>query len=187
MKSLKRYFSIIVMIATVATMTACGSKDDKTNKQEETENAQSKTEDTESVTDKETEPEKPAGDSGDSVTEEDVTAVKESIKQAVISEYLEPNGIAPENFTWPESNSSAWEYFGGLLRQYLSKNYLDTDMPLDPNFIPGSPYKEIIDAAYDGIITWYESSGEGSFDRFESLMGALQPWQEVISSISLTE
>ncbi len=182
MKNLKRNLSIILVIVMVAAMTACGSKSEEAK---ETESAESKTPDTEEVADEteEAEQEEPQAEK-EEVTEEDVEAVKEAIKESVINQYLEPNGIAAESFTWPESS---WEYLAQLSQQYVTETYLEVDMPIDPNFVPGSPEKEIMDAAYNGLVTWYEDSGEGSYEKYSSLVEALQPWQEVIPGISLAD
>ena len=104
-------------------LTACGSTETdsgggKTETETETpaDDQQAESEESDEVTTEEdavteedntTEKENPA-----EVKEEDLLEVYDAIKESVITEYLEPNGIDPSTFTWPEPGTN-WNYIKG--------------------------------------------------------------------------
>lgn len=121
----------------------------------------------------------------DDLSEKDTAALKSAVKDAVINEYLHPNKITPEDFTWPDRNSSAWQYFGELVVQYIGKQFLDVIHNINPSLIPVSPDKEIIDAAFHGFITWFEIHGDNNYENFAVSVAVLQPYNYSIPAIDL--
>lgn len=192
-RKFKRFLSILMVVAMVIAMAAaCGKKEEAAELE--------KKEDTKVEVEKETEPAEAEENAADeqqvddvvdvavpdeNLGDEDIRELKVTIKDAVINEYIIPNGIAKETFSWPEGSSIAWEYCSQLTLNYAMNKFFGTDASIDPNFIPPSPEKEIIDAVYNGIIAWYESSGRDSYEQFEGMTAALQPCNEVISTINL--
>ena len=97
----------------------------------------------------------------------DIEALKASIAESVKKEYLEPNKIAAEEFSWPKVNDHCWEYFRILRENYIAKEFMDIteDMPISD--VPVSPEKEILEATANGLINWYESSGVDNYNYFD--------------------
>ncbi len=183
MKNLKRNLSIILVIVMVAamTMTACGSKNEESK---ESESVESKTPDTEKVADEEEEVEEELAESSDEVTEEDIVEVKEAIKESVISEYLEPNGIAAESFTWPPADSECWTYYNQLVAEYAAEKFEEAPES-GLTYISPSAEKSIVEAAYDGVLNWYEDSENYNYNYFNSAVLALPV--DVITAIDFAE
>lgn len=124
---------------------------------------------------------------GEALSKNEITALISAVRSAVITEYLTPNEITPEEFTWPEPNSVAWRYCGELVAQYMGNQFLNVVHDVNPDFIPGSPDKEIIDAAFHGFITWFESYDSKNYDKYAVSIAALQPYNHSIPAIDLTK
>ena len=184
----KRILSIITIMVMVCAMAAagCGKKEEATEKKEEPKQEETKKEEADKAEpEKAEEPE--ATEAKDTnktkLDDADIEALKASIAESVKKEYLEPNKIAAEEFSWPEANSHCWVYFTLLRGDYVAKKFMDVDEELVINEVPSSPEKEIVEATINGITNWYEASGVNNYNYFDDAMGILQP--DVITSIDV--
>lgn len=182
----KRIFCLFLVFVMVTAMAAaCSGKDEtegadnsnteSTVEEEDEQEDANRPPDEEEVTET-AEPERQA------LTEEDVEALKASIKNAVIEEYIKPNGIAAADFSWPQGNSDAWYYFDLLKTNYVASKFMGTELE-EPNFPDGSN-KQIMNATFNGVTTWYESSGVDNYNYFESALHELST--EWITAIDFT-
>lgn len=97
----------------------------------------------------------------DDVTEEYIQSLKDSIRDTVISEYIEPNEISPEEFVWPDANSENWKYFDRLTENLRIKLYTGVELDSsDASDIPDEPDKSIMDAAFNGLSYWLNKQGK---------------------------
>lgn len=155
---------------TVMMAAACGSN--KENQKETGKNADTEV----TAEDNKEEDQKPADEEEvaevseperEALTEEDVEALKSSIKNAVVEEYIKPNGFDPASFSWPASTNTVWDYFDMLRLEYDAQNFLGGPTGQEHEF-PDCDEKTIIDAAYDGFILWHKSTGVTNYDFFKS-------------------
>ena len=164
-KNFKRLIGVLVVVAMISAMAlACSSKDEiaeaddsktettvaeENEKDDEQEDA-NRPPDEEEVAEA-VEPEREA------LTEEDVEALKTSIKNAVLEEYIEPNGIDSASFSWPGDGSDVWLYFDQLKMLYSGEKFMGGAPDVEVTFTD-SPEKFIMDATYDGFVKWHDSS-----------------------------
>lgn len=124
----KRIFCLFLVFVMVTAMAeACSGKDEtegadnsnteSTVEEEDEQEDANRPPDEEEVTET-AEPERQA------LTEEDVEALKASIKNAVIEEYIKPNGIDPASFSWPGDGSDVWLYFDQLKMLYSGEKFM---------------------------------------------------------------
>lgn len=169
----KRILSFIMVMVMVFAMaaTACGKKEEAAEKeepkQEEASDADEEdvadVEDDADAADEEADTSKVKKTGDDILTEEDIQSLKDSIRDAVISEYIEPNEISLEEFTWPEASSNDWIYFDGLIKNFTIELYTGVEMNnSELSTIPDEPDKSIMDAAFDGLLNWLNA--QGSYD-----------------------
>lgn len=123
----------------------------------------------------------------EALNEEETASLISAVRDAVINEYLNTNEMTPEEFAWPEPNSTAWHYCGELAARYMGHKFVNVNHDVNPRFIPGSPDKEIIDAVFHGFITWFETYGRDSYDRYAAAIAVLQPYNHSIPAIDLTK
>lgn len=174
----RRVFSFIMVMIMVCAMAAgCGKKEEATEKKEEPKQQETQKDDAEEAADEKAE--ELAVEAKDTNKTEldnaDVEALRTSIADSIKKEYLEPNKIAAEDFSWPEmSESVAWEYFSGLKRKYAESEF-DIVFGLEDPTVPSGADKQIIEALYNGIINWYETSGVDNYDYFNSALDATLP------------
>lgn len=178
--SRRRFISIIMVMVMVFAAVGCGSrKEEASEPEKEDTKVEAPAEDDneqEEVVAEETDAEDgsdevSADSSKETLSEDDVVALKNSIKDSVVNNYLVPNGIAAADFSWPQGNSDAWYYFDLLKTNYVASKFMGTELE-QPNFPDGSN-KQIIDATFNGITTWYESSGVDNYNYFESALHEL--------------
>ena len=184
----KRIFSIIIIMVMVCAMVAagCGKKEETTKNKDEPKQEETKKEEADKA-----EPEKaeePAATEAKDTNktkldDADIEALKASIADSIKKEYLEPNKVAAEEFSWPELDHGCWMYLRFLQEAYISEKFMGITEGTDIYDVPSSPYKEIIDATFKGMIDWFESSGVDKFEYFDDAMGILQP--DVITSIDV--
>ena len=195
MKSKKRILSIIFVFVMVFAMaaTACGKKEETAEKEEPKQEETSDTDEAEvaDVEDDAAADEEEASDDGvmktgnDKLTDEDVQSLKDSIRDTVISEYLEPNNISVEDFAWPDKDSGEWGYMVMLVNEYdLS---LSIGYEMDISTVDSSKYSnpEIIKAAFNGIINWINEQGDFDLGYSNNVFFELYPYKEVIPTIDL--
>lgn len=111
----------------------------------------------------------PSEETEGEITDDQMQELYACIKESVRSKYLEPNGISPEEFVWPkevEGNVAnqeelAWYYLVHMFNSYVleGKLYDYSDFPYD---MPSESNRQLMDAVYDGIITWHELPGNTS-------------------------
>lgn len=115
----------------------------------------------------------PTKDGNTPIADEDIAELKSYIKEAVISEYLEPNGMTAAQLEWTEDNwfeFSELQNSAGILLSTLGKsNELTVDSPTD--------------AAIKGIEKWFLEHGSFDHSYFKNVMDKLQPFYEVIPAI----
>lgn len=180
----KRIFSIIIIMVMVCAMAAagCGKKEETTKNKDEPKREEIKKEEADKV-----EPEKaeePAATEAKDTNktkldDADIEALENSIRDAIIKEYLEPNNVSAEDFSWPSAEElEAWEYFSSL-----KLNLAGFTEEVDMSIVPGSPSKEIIEALFSGLANWYEESGVENFDYLSDAVDILT--KEKIASIDV--
>lgn len=183
----KRIFSLfMVAIMVCALAGGCGNKkeadkeekkteasDDQTKKKEEDEHEEAA--EPVEIVDEET-----VKTGADTLSEEDIAELKYFIKEAVMREYLEPNGIVPNEYVWPATEDE-WQPFFAL-----------TDK-CGISLASGSKY-EIEDAGSDvysavmaGILNWLDTQGNYDSFYFGNTIAVLRPYHIVIPEIDLTE
>mgnify|MGYP001853397650 CR=1 FL=1 len=114
------------------------------------------------------------------IMDEDIQEIYASIEENVTSEYLEPNGIDPADFSWPSSESSSWYYFDDL----YTSCYLCIDLKIPFTKDELSEYegkypaqdKELFDAVFFGILNWMDSKGSYDTGYFSAVLGKLNPY-----------
>lgn len=189
-KNFKRLIGVLMVAAMISAMAvACSSKDEAAGADD------SKTETTvaeENEKDDEQEdanrpPEEEAAEAVESerevLTEEDVEALKASIKNAVLEEYIKPNGIDPASFSWPGDGSDVWLYFDQLKMLYSGEKFMGGAPDVEVTFTD-SPEKSIMDATYNGFVKWHESSGVNNYKFFENAISMMSV--EWFNSIDIT-
>ena len=188
-RKFKRFLSImLVAVMVIAMAAACGKKETaESEKKEETKVEAAEQEDEaepEEVADDEQQPADAAevDTTKETLSEEDVLALKASIRDSVVNNYITPNGIAVTDFVWPAGNSEAWYYFDLLKVNYTAKNFMGTE--LEAPTLSDESYKQIMDATFNGLTTWYEASGVDNVNYFESALGVLSI--EAITTIDLS-
>ena len=179
---------MMLAVMVIAMATACGSKKEEAAEPEKKEETK-----VEAEKEAEEEPEEVADDgqqedvaevdtAKETLSEEDVLALKSSIRDSVVNNYINPNGIEVTDFVWPAGNSEAWYYFDLLTVNYTAKNFMGTE--LEAPTLSDESYKQIMDATFNGLTTWYEASGVDNLNYFESAMGVLSI--EAITTIDLS-
>ena len=179
---------MMLAVMVIAMAAACGSKKEEAAEPEKKEETK-----VEAEKEAEEEPEEVADDgqqedvaevdtAKETLSEEDVLALKSSIRDSVVNNYIIPNGIEVTDFVWPAGNSEAWYYFDLLTVNYTAKNFMGTE--LEAPTLSDESYKQIMDATFNGLTTWYEASGVDNLNYFESAMGVLSI--EAITTIDLS-
>ena len=194
MKS-KRILSIILVFVMVFAMavTAWGKKEEAAEKEEPKQEETSDIDEAEVDDvgdDAAVDAEEPPADKGkktgdDMLTDEDVQSLKDSIRDTVISEYLEPNSISVEDFAWPDKDSGELGYMSRISQEYTLR--FSVGETLDVSKIDSSSYSnpEIMEAAFNGIINWLDKQGKYDYGYLENVLDSLVPYKEVIPTIDL--
>ncbi len=197
MKSKKRILSIIFVFVMAFAMaaTACGKKEETAEKEETKQEETSDTDeagvddknDAEAADNEDESSDKVMKTGEDTLTEEDIQSLKDSIRDTVISEYLEPNNISVEDFAWPNEDGD-WGYLRQLYREYdlaLALGY-DKD-EFDISEVDSSPSSnpEVIKAVFNGIINWIKNQGDFDLGYMKNVFSAVYPCKEVIPTIDL--
>lgn len=192
----KRILSILmvtIMAFAVAT-TACGKKEDETTAQEETK-VEAPTEDDKQQEESNTaesdvaeEGEEPVNDGemktgADTLTEEEIQELKTSIKDAVVSEYLKPNNISPEEFSWSEIVTDDWTLFNMLVEEYIPTIELGMGMF---SHEADTQSQKIVMAVFKGVTNWLEGQGKFDSEYLYNVVSTLQPYDQVIPTIDIT-
>lgn len=191
-KNFKRLIGVLMVAAMISAMAvACSGKDEiaeaddsktettvaeENEKDDEQEDANRPPDEEEEVAEA-VEPER------ETLTEEDVEALKASIKNAVIEEYIKPNGVDPVSFSWPVDSFEAWLYFDNLKFLYEGEKFLGGAADVEISE-PNEPEKSIMDAIYNGFVKWYESVGVSNHNYFDNALSLMTI--EWIGSIDVT-
>lgn len=182
-KRIRRFISIMMVAVMVIAMAAACRKKEEAPEPAKKEETKTETEPVEEeAPDEQQADEEEAATDKETLSEEDVLALKASIRDSVIDNYITPNGIAVTDFIWPAGNSEAWYYFDLLKVNYTAKNFMGTE--LEPPTLSDDSYKQIMDATFNGLTTWYESSGVDNVNYFENALGQLTI--EAITTIDLS-
>jgi len=178
----RRIFSLfMVVIMVCALAVGCGGKKD--------EDVQENQKKTEASDDKKKEegvaPEEPAGaetseeseevtpkTENDTLSEEDIAALKASIRDTVMKEYVGPNGITVDQIVWPEN----WEDFSIMVNQYAVCLDLGSEFELETE----KSSTDILVAVFLGILNWLDEQGEYTLGYFSNTMAVLEPRKETI-------
>lgn len=192
----KRILSFIMVMVMVFAMaaTACGKKEEAAVKEEPKQEEASDVdeedvadvEDDADAADEEADTSKVKKTGDDILTEEDIQSLKDSIRDAVISEYIEPNEISLEEFTWPVASSNDWIYFDGLIKRFTIELYTGVEMDnSDSSDVPDEPNKSIIEAAFKGVLNWLNTQGSYDSEYVGNVAGVLN-YGESIPEIDIT-
>lgn len=85
------------------------------------------------------------------------------VEEAVLTGYIEPNGIAPAEFEWPgddlETHVFAWSYLSDCYKSYLDTGamYDSTNLSFEK---PEESVCKIMDAVFDGMVEWSSNVSE---------------------------
>ena len=204
----KNLFYVLILTALIFSLAACSSSTSGTDttgaiSEEATEDD---TSDSENVEKDEAAEEEDRGEAvveeetnGYGFTQSQMDSLYECIGEAVKTEYLEPNGIAPESFKWPEyekydngfySEDYAWSYFSSIFTSYCydgsvyNTDGYGFDMPSEAN-------QQLMNSVLDGIIAWSElpSSKDANGNiYFSDVADSISPSYEVIpANVKFTE
>lgn len=83
------------------------------------------------------------------------------VKESVLTGYIEPNGISPEDFEWPKSDREtkigAWAYLVTMYTNYLNSEikYDDTNFAFQ---MPDESMCQLMKSVFDGIVEWEEAT-----------------------------
>lgn len=180
----KRIVSFLVFIMVIAMAVACSSKEeasetDDAKIEEVAEDDQQEADQLAENADSEQEsPDATAGapkTENDQLSEEDIAAVKASIRDSVTKRYLEPNGMTVEQIVWPED----WYDFEMLATECDS--YLAIDMEIDIDRERANT--DVFMAALLGVLDWLDTQGEYTIGYFGNTMRTLQPYETVIPEV----
>lgn len=181
MKS-KRILSIILVFVMVFAMaaTACGKKEEAAEKEEP---KQEETSDEEEADEEDESSDGVMKTGDDDITEEDFESLKDSIRDTVISEYLEPNNISAEEFEWPDIGDESWEYFI-TSKEYLAV-YVDSGVEMSIAE-PTTQNQKLMKAVLNGITSWLDSQGSYDIGYFNNTMRELKPYNAIIPTIDFS-
>lgn len=193
MRKLRCVFSVFMVIMIVTVMTvACGSKaHEKEQKTAKSAEGEKKSDNVEKPI-KEIEEEEAKEANGvkgiyDEPTEEDIKNLKDTIRDTVISDYLTPNNIPPEEFQWP-TEEWAWQYFGLIAEIEVTKFTPEDDeidicnaitIPSDQMYL-----KDLMDTALQGVRNWLDTQGEFDVQYYGNVKDmVLFPYEEFFNTI----
>lgn len=184
----RRSFSLIlVFVMVIAMATACGSKEeavetDDAKTEETVENVEDDQQDADQLAENaDSEQESPDATTGapktenDQLSEEDIAAVKASIRDSVTKRYLEPNGMTVEQIVWPDD----WYDFEMLATECDACIALDMEIDIDRD----RANTDVFMAALLGVLDWLDTQGEYNLGYFGNTMRTLQPYETVIPEV----
>lgn len=193
MRNLKRFFSLFMVMMIVTVMSVGCEKTKVVEPRKASEEKQKRSaEDQKRVEEILREGEESDGvKSGeDELTEEDIKDLKITIRDIVISDYLNPNNISPESFKWP-TEEWVWEYFY-LISEIETAKYApdvdssDFDITYFTDTIPSDQMylKDLMDTAFKGVQSWLGKQGEFDGDYYyNNVIGIMQPFEEFFNTI----
>lgn len=116
------------------------------------------------------------------ITDEDIQKIYASIKESIITEYLEPNGIDPVDFSWSVS-SEAWSYLVYLFESYYMELFTGVEMDTSSTEnLPPSPEKEIMDSIFTGMLNGLDNLGKYDADYYNNFTQRLNPFNTNITN-----
>ena len=182
-RKFKRFLSIMMVAAMVIAMAAaCGKKEEAADPE--------KKEDTKVEAEKETEPtedeqvDNQQVDENSEATDSELS-LEASIANSVVNEYLKPNGIAVESFSWPSSDSAAWDYFYEILLAYKTNIFSGSNLEVTSEIPLSDSEKQLMDAAFNGVVKWNESLTEKNLKTYSEELSKLHPYETVFPTIDL--
>lgn len=193
MKKLRCVFSVFMVMMIVTVMAVgCGSEaNEKETKPEETVADEEKKSDRveKMIEEIMQEGEDESGVKGiyDEPTEEDIKNLKDTIRDTVISDYLTPNNIPPEEFQWP-TEECAWGYFS-LIAEAESTKFTPEDDDVDITEAINIPsdqmyLKDLMDTALQGVRNWLDTQGEFDVQYYGNVKDmVLFPYEEFFNTI----
>lgn len=113
-------------------------------------------------------------------SESQIESLLVSIQMAVLTEYLETNGIYPSDFTWPNELAVEWRYLDSRLMYY--ENGMNVEMPDD---VSAEFDYSLMKIVYESIINWFEDNGldENRYQNMGNLRLMLDPISEKIPAM----
>lgn len=174
-KNFKRFINVLmVAVMVIALASGCGKKEETKAEPEKDENTE--------------EPEaKIQAAAGD-------IDIYDSIKNSVITNYLESKKIAASDFKWPvygEDENGApideghlWTYFNTIFDNYrVSGNLFDTtDLPVEP-----SGDKDLMDAVLIGIDEWTKLPENEDMDPLDLKLMLVPAYEKIPANVTFTE
>ena len=191
-RKFKRFLSIMMVAAMVIAMAAaCGKKEEAAAPEElEVETEVTVSEGTKGTKEDAQQKEETASNEkmkseADTLTDDDIQNLKASIRDTVISEYIEPNNMSIEEFAWPDSSDSeAWEHFAKLVEYSKIEYETGAKMPKSESELTDA--QKVMEAAFKGIINWLDTQGNYDGWYFVNTMSTLDPYPMTISTIDIT-
>lgn len=195
----KKILAILLTLSFVfAMLTGCGGASDDGKK--ESGDAASEVQETEEeTTEEETSAETEEAEepkevlTGDTeITDEDLQELYDTIAETLKEEYLEPNGIAPEDFVWPaEDNAEAWSRFYEAhlyaTMDIHSKGCVEKVFEFDSD-VDAPAEVQITKIAFQGIINWLNNTGTYDADFLDKLIDTISlPATTFPENITFTE
>lgn len=132
----------------------------------------------------------------DDITDEMMEDLYASMKESVTTEYLEPNDINPADFAWPSDTEPDglypnWTYFYDVLfptfASSMEHEWLEFKFP-EESMYTTSPNKEILEAAFTGVMSFLEDHEPYEEEFFTSIYEMLEEDHSlIISNVTFNE
>lgn len=121
-------------------------------------------------------------------TDEDFSEMCEFIKKSITEEYLQPNNISAEEFTWPSADSQSWEYLsdisGGFLMPITIEEFDSICKEREADYESTSEENKLMQASMHGIINWLNEKGGCDDTYYPTVIMHFLPFSETLSEIT---
>lgn len=189
-KKMLALIMVLLLVFAMATFVGCSSSSDADSRGDTTSSTATKVSDdtgdisgeaTSAADNTEEEP-----SSSDVTSDKELQGVCDSIRESIIDNYLTPNNISTEDFSWP-SNEDAWHYLTNLIWSYdlgnLEENWFEDEIKESIVFLyegASSSDLEIMKATMKGILNWANSNPDS--DVYDIFYDVLSPPETIIPS-----
>ena len=121
-------------------------------------------------------------------TDEDFSEMCEFIKKSITEEYLQPNNISAEEFSWPSEDSQSWEYLsdisGGFLMPITIEEFDSICKERESDYESSPEENKLMQAAMHGIINWLNEKGGCDDTYYPTVIMHFLPYSETLPSDS---
>ena len=119
-------------------------------------------------------------------TDEDFSEMCEFIKKSITEEYLQPNNISAEEFSWPSEDSQSWEYLsdisGGFLMPITIEEFDSICKERESDYESSPEENKLMQAAMHGIINWLNEKGGCDDTYYPTVIMHFLPFSETLPS-----